>query len=172
MRLSKEVSKEVKKQVSIPQFYRYKGYPFSEEVEKNGGRFSCQIHGPDHNPSAFYNTKSDTMFCFACHFCGDVLAVIQKMENLTFKEALAFIYTTFKLDLSETILTEVEESFYQDNYRKSIIDEFEPFLWRYIDETGDMSVLPKVNELYSIQDNNIFYKAISKFKEEIYGKRV
>jgi len=168
-----KLSREVKKQITIPQYYRYKGLPFPEKVEKEGGLFSCQIHGPDLNPSAFYNRREGTMYCFACGFSGDVLAVIKELEGLTsFREVLSFIYITFRIDPSETIIEEDGEADYKDKFRQSIIAEFEPFLWEYIDLTQDFSVLEDVSDLYSIEDNTKFYKAISQFKEKLNANRI
>lgn len=58
---------------------------------KKHGRYymaSCPFHGPERTPSFAVSPEKGFYYCFGCHASGDAITFIEKMENLTFTEAV------------------------------------------------------------------------------------
>jgi len=49
----------------------------------------CPIHG-ENNPSFAMYEKTNTYFCFSCKATGDSYALIMKIKEIDFKDALKF----------------------------------------------------------------------------------
>ena len=62
------------------------------EPKRKGRSFwmSCPFH-TDKTPSLKIDSERQTFFCFSCNEGGDVIIFIQKLHNLTFKEAIAYL---------------------------------------------------------------------------------
>jgi DNA primase len=55
--------------------------------------FSCPFH-TDRTPSMKIDPKRQTFFCFSCQSGGDVIAFIQRLHGLSFKDALSHLNIT------------------------------------------------------------------------------
>ena len=58
---------------------------------KKKGRYyfaSCPFHGPEKTPSFSVSPEKGFYYCFGCHESGDVFHFLQKMEGITFMEAV------------------------------------------------------------------------------------
>lgn len=58
---------------------------------KKQGRYymaSCPFHGPEKTPSFAVSPEKGFYYCFGCHASGDIITFIEKMENLSFGEAV------------------------------------------------------------------------------------
>lgn len=158
----------IKADFSIPQYYRHKGLYFPPEVEAGGGLFSCQIHGPDIHPSALYNPETKTMKCLACDLHGDVIQVVQTVENLySVKESVDYILRTFNISLASVMFVDPPAKNLKEKNRRDLIDRFEVTLWNYIDSSGDMSILYDVSNAYLIKDNSILAKELTTLMEKM-----
>lgn len=169
------IFKAIKSQVTIPAYYRYKGFSFPTDVEKSGGLFSCQIHGPDRHPSAMYNPNTGTMKCFSCNVYGDVIKIVQIIEGLKSpKEAAEYILRNFKLDMTLTFENEVKNLLsYEEQFRNDMMVSVEPVLWNYIDATGNIEILQDFDVLVKSLTDNVSetYEKINQFKEMLNAKR-
>ncbi len=59
-------------------------------LKKRGGRYwaICPFHGPEKTPSFSVLPDKGFYYCFGCHASGDVIGFIEKMENISFSEAV------------------------------------------------------------------------------------
>ena len=58
---------------------------------KKQGRYyfgSCPFHGPEKTPSFSVSPEKGFYYCFGCHASGDVFGFIEKMEHISFSEAV------------------------------------------------------------------------------------
>lgn len=68
-----------------------KDVPISAYIDFNKqGKAQCIWHN-DKNPSLHYYAKDNRVHCFSCGAGGDVVDVIQKLHECTFKEALTVL---------------------------------------------------------------------------------
>lgn len=161
----------IKDQVLIPDYYKSKGFPFPEQVESSGGLFSCQIHGPDTHPSAYYNPGSKSMHCFACGFTGDVIAAVKTIEGITTSQAIHFLLNNFRVD--GTIRNDMKyvSDKYKDVSRQSIINSVCFSTYQYIDRTGDYTVLKELDGIVKTNENNKnipdIFNIFTKFQEKL-----
>mgnify|MGYP005904770001 CR=1 FL=1 len=60
------------------------------QLKKHGRYYmaSCPFHGPERTPSFAVSPEKGFYYCFGCHASGDAISFIEKMENLTFTEAV------------------------------------------------------------------------------------
>ena len=60
------------------------------ELKKHGRYYmaSCPFHGPERTPSFAVSPDKGFYYCFGCHASGDAITFLEKMENLTFMEAV------------------------------------------------------------------------------------
>ena len=61
---------------------------------KKKGRYyfaSCPFHGPEKTPSFSVSPEKGFYYCFGCHESGDVFHFLQKMEGITFMEAVSIL---------------------------------------------------------------------------------
>lgn len=73
-------SEELKERYSMRDIVARYGF-----VPNRTGFISCPFHKSDKNPSMKINDKS--FYCFGCCCSGDIFTFVQKMDNLTFREA-------------------------------------------------------------------------------------
>ena len=59
--------------------------------------FSCPFHGEDRKPSA--KAYHNSFYCFSCNVTGDIIEFVEKLFNLSFKEAMQKINIDFGLGL-------------------------------------------------------------------------
>lgn len=45
----------------------------------------------EHKPKLYYYTESKSFYCYVCGFSGDIFSLVEKIRNITFKKALAYI---------------------------------------------------------------------------------
>lgn len=60
------------------------------ELTKKGRYYfaSCPFHGPEKTPSFSVSPEKGFYYCFGCHASGDVISFLEKMENISFNEAV------------------------------------------------------------------------------------
>ena len=61
----------------------------------------CPFH-QEKTPSFFINSRKDTFTCYGCNEYGDIFSLVEKMEKLSFSEAMDFIIDKFNLDIDKT----------------------------------------------------------------------
>lgn len=79
-------SEEIKERVSVRDVLQQHGI----KVRRN--MCSCPFH-KDINPSMAVYEKS--VYCFSCHFSGDVFTLTQALDNCSFKEAFLALGGTY-----------------------------------------------------------------------------
>ena len=59
-------------------------------VKKKGKYYfaSCPFHGPEKTPSFSVSPDKGFYYCFGCHASGDVFGFLEKMEHISFREAV------------------------------------------------------------------------------------
>lgn len=79
-------------------------YSMREIVERYGlhinkaGFISCPFHIGDNSPSMKIYPKD--FYCHACHVGGDIFTFVQKMDNLSFKEAFQLLGGNYEQSFS------------------------------------------------------------------------
>lgn len=69
---------------------------------KKKGRYyfaSCPFHGPEKTPSFSVSPEKGFYYCFGCHESGDVFHFLQKMEGITFMEAVERVADYAHIDM-------------------------------------------------------------------------
>lgn len=66
-------------------------------IETRNYMFSCPFHGIDKKPSA--KAYKNSFYCFSCNQTGDIIEFVEKLFNLSFKEAMQKINIDFNLGL-------------------------------------------------------------------------
>lgn len=61
-------------------------------------QFSCDLHGPDHKPSARYYGPSNTTYCWVCQKTRDAISYVQEKEHVGFREAIETLERRLGLD--------------------------------------------------------------------------
>jgi DNA primase len=61
----------------------------------------CPFH-QEKTPSFFINPQKDTFTCYGCNEYGDIFSLIEKMEKLSFPEAMDFVIDKFNLDIDKS----------------------------------------------------------------------
>jgi hypothetical protein len=54
-------------------------------------QFSCDLHGPDHKPSARYYGSSNTTYCWVCQKTRDAISYVVEKEMLDFRAAIEML---------------------------------------------------------------------------------
>lgn len=78
---------------------------------KKQGRYymaSCPFHGPEKTPSFAVSPEKGFYYCFGCHASGDIITFIEKMENLSFSEAVERLAQIAHLELPKRELSQEE----------------------------------------------------------------
>jgi DNA primase len=72
------------------------------ELRPSGSTFVglCPFH-EDHSPSFTVFPETRTFYCFGCRTAGDILSFLQKVEHLTFHQALRSLEQFQKDDRSK-----------------------------------------------------------------------
>lgn len=81
----------IKDRVSIQDVLEHLG------VVVKGHTALCPLH-PDRTPSLSF--KDNLWYCFVCSIGGDVITLVEKTQNLSFKDALHWINEEFSLGLT------------------------------------------------------------------------
>lgn len=78
-------------------------------LKKKGGRYwaCCPFHH-EKTPSFSVSPDKGLYYCFGCHAAGNVFTFVQKMENLTFPEAVERLAEMAHIDLPEEEVSEEE----------------------------------------------------------------
>lgn len=79
-------------------------YSMREIVERYGfrvnraGFISCPFHKGDNTPSM--KIYKDSYYCHACHTDGDIFTFVQKLDNVSFKEAFQLLGGSYEQSFS------------------------------------------------------------------------
>lgn len=85
---------EIKRQVKIEDVLRMEGITLSR------GRCACPIHhGKDKN----FSVKGDNFKCFVCGESGDVIELWQKINGVSFRQAISELAATFGISGTPTL---------------------------------------------------------------------
>ncbi|WP_288264991.1 DNA primase [uncultured Dialister sp.] len=71
---------------------------------KKHGRYymaSCPFHGPERTPSFAVSPDKGFYYCFGCHESGDAISFVEKMDHLTFMEAVRRLADYAHMDMPE-----------------------------------------------------------------------
>lgn len=85
-------------------------YSMNEIVERYGfhanraGFIRCPFHMGDNTPSM--KIYKDSYYCHACHTSGDIFTFVQKMDNLSFKEAFQMLGGSYSNSFSAKYKTD------------------------------------------------------------------
>jgi len=72
-----------------PDITKAKAYPIENLVEFNRAGFArCPYHGPEKTPSFKWYPKENLGYCFGCKVSVDPIDVYQKLNNVSFIEAI------------------------------------------------------------------------------------
>ena len=85
----KNIGKDPKKiadKITEAKVIRAKEYPLDKLIEVNRAGFARCIWHSDNKPSMF--CRKNFVHCFSCGESGDTIAVMMKIQGLTFKEAV------------------------------------------------------------------------------------
>lgn len=71
------------------------------ELTKKGRYYfaSCPFHGPEKTPSFSVSPEKGFYYCFGCHASGDVISFLEKMENISFNEAVERLADSANIEL-------------------------------------------------------------------------
>lgn len=64
-------------------------------------QFRCPFHGADNKPSARYYSRTDSAYCWVCKQSWDVIRFVQKIEEMSFSQAINHLVKIGKVDLSK-----------------------------------------------------------------------
>lgn len=129
----------IRDSVTMADIYHELGLRFDDKLLARGGKMSCQIHGADNDPSAFYYPDKKRVHCFACGFDGDVLDVAQKVLGLRDMAATInwFLQHFPKIDFtpvsSQDIVPAKFKVPYEDLVKKQILETVADRVWERID---------------------------------------
>ncbi len=68
-------------------------------VPNRSGFIKCPFHIGDHSPSM--KIYKDSFYCFGCGENGDIFSFVEKMDNLTFKEAYLSLGGEYKKEANK-----------------------------------------------------------------------
>lgn len=97
-------------------------YSMCEVVERYGlnpnrsGFIQCPFHEGDHDASM--KIYKDSYYCFGCGASGDIFTFVQKMDNMTFKEAFFSLGGTYEKENFESRLSRYHARKKQDMREK------------------------------------------------------
>lgn len=115
----------------------------------------------EHKPKLYYYTESKSFYCYVCGFSGDIFSLVEKIRNITFKKALAYICGV--LGISETDIEDKPKDEWQrikrflpkfkeqetplKVYDEKILDLFDR---KYYQEWLDYGITKATMDLYKI----------------------
>lgn len=79
---------------------------------KKQGRYyfaSCPFHGPEKTPSFSVSPEKGFYYCFGCHESGDVIRFVEKMEHISFAEAVERLAAVAHMELPQEELSPEEK---------------------------------------------------------------
>jgi len=116
------VVEKIKQLVTLRQTFDVLG------VKVRGRVASCPLH-QDKTPSLSFDEGKGVWYCFVCGVGGDLIALVMKVENLSFKESLSWFNEKFSLGLTnkrykpDPMLEALRESY--ENLKASFLKELE-----------------------------------------------
>ena len=87
----------IKQEVDLGELLQEWGYAVVPDPHREQ-QFSCDLHGPDHKPSARYYGATNSTYCWVCQKKRDPIAWVMEKENLSFRQAIEFLETKAALD--------------------------------------------------------------------------
>lgn len=91
-----------------------------ERISNNGGmiRACCKIHGGD-NPTGFVANPDNGLWYCHTSDCGggDIYTLVEKMEGITFREAVQWVADFFNVDIKDMEIHERVESYMKELQR-------------------------------------------------------
>jgi DNA primase len=96
MIFSENLIKEIKDRVSIVSIAQ----EYIGNIKRSGKNWIalCPFHG-DKNPSLYFSDERGFYKCFACGEKGDVITLIQRLDNLSFQESVLFLAKKAGVDI-------------------------------------------------------------------------
>jgi hypothetical protein len=106
------------KEISIKQFLEKRGIAFSKE----GPNFICRSPlSMDRTPSFYYYPRTNTFYDWANGVGGDILTLVQEMENIGFKSAIDYLAGESFPKIEQVEYEEpIKEEFILDKYISNI----------------------------------------------------
>lgn len=79
-------------------------------IKKKGSKYwgCCPFHN-ERTPSFSVSAEEGFYYCFGCHASGDMITFVEKMENLSFPEAVAHLANMAHVEMPEKEYTEEEK---------------------------------------------------------------
>lgn len=123
LKRTSQLKDRIKNDVRIEEFMRLDGV----ELKARGANFKalCPFHA-DSDPSMTISTGKQMWHCFVCSDGGDVIDYAQKKHGMTFKEAMKYIATVVKIDITD-FETKPEEFTPEEAARFHALDIFKRF---------------------------------------------
>lgn len=83
-----------------------------EKVREDGrfARSCCKLHGGDNSSSFVINVETGLWYCHTSCGGGDVYTLVQKMEDIEFKQAVRWVAEFFHVDIANLQITERKAS--------------------------------------------------------------
>ncbi len=87
------------------------------DVEYSAGLMICPnpSHGDRHLGSCTYDSDANSYRCWACNDYGDILSLVMKRKNLSFRESCDFIVKNY----NSTHSTKIPESYSKDSFNSA-----------------------------------------------------
>ena len=102
----KEFLQRVKDNTDIVDIIRSYGI----SVQKKGSRYwaCCPFHH-EKTPSFSISSENGFYYCFGCHVSGDALTFIEKMDNISFPEAVARLAEIGHIEMPQEEMSEKDK---------------------------------------------------------------
>lgn len=118
-------------------------------IPNRAGFISCPFHTKDKTPSL--KVYKDSFYCFACGEHGDIFNFVEKIENVSFKEAFQILGGTYekqdfksklaiyrsqkererkeriRLEEEERLRIEKEENYWRIDFCRYVLKHFPPY---------------------------------------------
>jgi DNA primase len=88
----------VKERVSLREMLVSKGRISGSLSEE---QFACMFHGVDRKKSCRYYKETDTAYCWVCKEKWDVISFCQRLEQMTFPQAINHLIKIHRIDTSK-----------------------------------------------------------------------
>lgn len=87
----------VKERASLKELLVSKGSISGGQSEE---QFGCLFHGVDQKKSCRYYEETDTAYCWVCKEKWDVISFCERLEQMSFHQALNYLIKLHKIDIS------------------------------------------------------------------------
>lgn len=125
--------KDLKAQCNIIQIARQ--YVKVEKINANKALIKCPFH-PDSTPSCHLNAENNMFYCFGCNAYGDVIKFVEKIENISFTDAVHKIANIYNFEIPK----------YKKNGDKYFDTMKDICLWAHKQLLSNPSVMQYLNE--------------------------